>query len=42
MEPENSLPHVQMPATPPYPEADRSSPNTFCNLEFLPIKFIFI
>jgi len=34
------LPHVQMPATCPYPEPDRSRPHTFCNLEFLSIKFI--
>jgi len=42
MEPENSLAHAQVPATCPYPEPDQSSPHTFCNLEFLSLKFIFI
>jgi len=40
MEPEGSLPHLQKPATCPYPEPDQSSPSS--QLNFFTIHFYII
>jgi hypothetical protein len=41
MEPEGSLPHLQVPATCPYPEPDQSSPRSHIQSSFLKTRLVY-